>query len=81
MIALWNNQILPGSSSIGRRLIALHPGETAILGRTSKNQKTEFMAKSTNGYFDNPIISRRHAILQNSSVGVLSHPHRWDGLC
>lgn len=58
------------ASILNRRLIALHPGESVTLGRTSKNPKTEFMAKTTNGYFDNPIVSRSHAILQNRSDGV-----------
>lgn len=53
------------ASPFNRRLISLHPGDHIVLGRVSKNQKTEFTAKSTNGYFDNPIISRRHAYLQN----------------
>src|SRR5271155_4191626 len=53
------------ASPFNRRVISLHPGDHIVLGRVSKNQKTEFTAKSTNGYFDNPIISRRHAFLQN----------------
>lgn len=54
-----------GPGLLSRRLISLHPGETTTLGRLSKNHKTEFIAKSTNGYFDNPIISRCHALLEN----------------
>jgi pSer/pThr/pTyr-binding forkhead associated (FHA) protein len=42
-----------------------------MLGRVSKNQKTDYIAKSTNGYFDNPIISRHHAVLENRSGAVL----------
>ena len=57
-------------SLLNRRLSALHPGESITLGRVSKNQKTDFIAKSTNGYFDNPIISRHHAILRHDSRGV-----------
>ena len=54
-----------GPGLLSRRLISLHPGETTALGRLSKNHKTDFVAKSTNGYFDNPIISRCHALLEN----------------
>src|ERR1700738_707405 len=50
---------------LNRRLVSLHQGEHIVLGRISKNLRTEFTAKSTNGYFDNPIISRRHALLEN----------------
>ena len=57
-----------------RRLISLHPGDHIVLGRVSKTQKTEFTAKSTNGYFDNPIISRRHAYLQNRA-GLVNPPN------
>jgi pSer/pThr/pTyr-binding forkhead associated (FHA) protein len=56
---------------LSRRLLSLHPNEEAILGRISKNQKTEFLAKCTNGYFDNPIISRRHAVLANRNNQVV----------
>jgi hypothetical protein len=59
------------ASPFNRRLISLHPGDHIVLGRVSKNQKTEFTSKSTNGYFDNPIISRRHAYLQNRAGLVL----------
>ena len=62
------------ASPWNHRLISLHPGDTVILGRVSKNQKTEFTAKATNGYFDNPIISRRHALLQNRSGLVQALP-------
>lgn len=59
---------------LSRRLISLHPGGTSILGRLSKNQKMEYMAKSTNGYFDNPIISRCHALLENRGGEVTRSP-------
>src|SRR5579862_4109085 len=61
-----------GLSMLNRRLLALHPGEQAIIGRISKNQKTDFIASSTNGYFDNPIISRKHAVLENRSNKVFN---------
>jgi len=62
------------ASLFNRRLISLHPGDHIVLGRVSKNQKTEFTAKSINGYFDNPIISRRHAYLQNRA-GLVKPPN------
>jgi pSer/pThr/pTyr-binding forkhead associated (FHA) protein len=65
------------ASLLNRRLLALHSGGSVTLGRTSKNPKTEFMAKTTNGYFDNPIVSRKHAVLQNRSAGVY-HPLKLD---
>lgn len=60
-----------GPSLLNRRLISLHPGETTVLGRLSKNHKMEYIAKSTNGYFENPIISRCHAVLENRSGHVI----------
>ena len=62
------------ASPFNRRVISLHPGDHIVLGRVSKNQKTEFTAKSINGYFDNPIISRRHAYLQNRA-GLVKPPN------
>jgi len=59
-----------GPEHLNRRLIPLPPNQQVILGRISKNQKTDFVAKSSNGYFDNPIISRRHAILENRNNQV-----------
>ena len=67
-------RVLDDASSLNKRLIALHPGDTVALGRESKNQKRDYIAKATNGYFDNPIVSRHHAMLENRA-GEVSHAY------
>ena len=67
-----------GPTLLHRRLIALHPGEEIVLGRSSQN-KRDLAAKATNGFFDNPVISRNHAVLTNRNQKVpLSSPSHSD---
>jgi hypothetical protein len=59
----------PHNSPHQTRFTTLNPGDNLVLGRVSKN-KPGFQPAMDNGYFDNPIVSRYHAVLSNQDSKV-----------
>jgi hypothetical protein len=73
LISLCYKDSPPSFPQTNRRVLALHPNDVFILGRASKNQRSEFIAKTTNAYFENAVVSRNHAKLSNLFGQVSDH--------
>jgi len=64
---------LLGEDSVGDRYFVLTKDRPSmIIGRSSRNKAKSLQAAENNAYFDSPVMSRTHALIETDGQGKVS---------